>query len=236
MKRKILFISAAVLLLAAAAFILYAGIYYPADPSAAEALVAGGPVRVDRTDYGWFFDGPGTEDALIFYPGGKVDETAYAPFIRLLAEQGTDVCLVRMPFRLAILGINRADRVLSSHEYSRWFIGGHSLGGAAATMYASGHSCFSGVVLCAAYPARQLERDDLEILVYGSEDGVLNRERFEESRQYSSDHVEEFEIPGGNHAQFGCYGSQSGDGTASVSAADQQEAAARFITGCLREG
>jgi len=236
MKRKILFISAGVLLLAAGAFILYAGIYYPADPSAAEALVAGGPVRADRTDYGWFFDGPGNENALIFYPGGKVDATAYAPFLRLLAEQGTDVCLVRMPFRLAILGINRADRVLSSHEYSRWFIGGHSLGGVAATMYASGHSNFSGVVLCAAYPARQLERDDLEILVYGSEDGVLNRERFEESRQYSSDRVEEFEIPGGNHAQFGCYGSQAGDGTASVSAEDQQQAAAQFITGCLREG
>ena len=39
----------------------------------------------------------------------------------------------------------------------------------------------------------------------------------------------EYEIPGGNHAQFGNYGPQKGDGEASVSAAEQQRIAADKI-------
>ena len=229
MKRKIWIIPLLIVVLLSGAFFLYTGIYYHADSTASEALVSDQTVSVTKTDFGWYFDGPSQEDALIFYPGGKVEETAYAPFLKLLAEQGMDVFLVRMPFRLAVFGKNRADRVLDSYEYDRWFIGGHSLGGAMAALYAAEHEEPAGVVLCAAYPTKQLERSDLELVLYGSEDEVLNREKLNEGLQFSSDYLMEYEIRGGNHAQFGCYGIQSGDGAAWISSEDQQKQAADFI-------
>lgn len=229
MKRKRLIIPLAVTVLLLAAFFIYTQIYYHADPSARDALRSGQTVSVTETGYGWFFDGPSADDVLIFYPGGKVEETAYAPFLHLLAEKGLDVCLVKMPFRLAVFGKNRADDILPLYDYDRWFIGGHSLGGAMAAGYAADHPGLAGVILCAAYPTKPLDADDLEILLYGSEDGVLNMKKLEAGRQYSSRHVEEFMIPGGNHAQFGNYGPQSGDGEAALTAAGQQELAADFI-------
>lgn len=39
-----------------------------------------------------------------------------------------DVCLIKMPFRLAFLGINSADQVIGQYDYTSWYIGGHSLG------------------------------------------------------------------------------------------------------------
>jgi hypothetical protein len=41
-------------------------------------------------------------------------------------------------------------------------------------------------------------------------------------------------IQGGNHARFGNYGLQPGDGTATISAADQQEQAADLTVRLLR--
>lgn len=182
-----------------------------------------------ETDYGWFFDGPSTEDALIFYPGAKVEETAYAPLLHLLAAKGMDVCLVRMPFRLAFFGMNKADGILSSYAYDRWYIGGHSLGGAMAASYAAEHDGLAGVILCAAYPTKQLDEEDLELVICGSEDGVLNRDKLMDGRQYSSGNTAEYEIAGENHAQFGDYGVQAGDGEAVISAMEQQALTAAFI-------
>lgn len=96
--------------------------------SAYAALKSDDTVTVTQTAYGWFFDGPSETDALIFYPGGKVEETAYAPLLHALAERGMDCCLVSMPFRLAVFGVNKADQVMAQYDYAHWYIGGHSLG------------------------------------------------------------------------------------------------------------
>ena len=40
---------------------------------------------------------------FIFYPGGKVGYTAYAPLILALAEQDILCVLLEMPFNLAVL-------------------------------------------------------------------------------------------------------------------------------------
>ena len=162
----------------AAAFLVYAGPYYRADETARSMLESDEEVSVVQTDYGWLFDGPSRADALVFYPGAKVEETAYAPLLRAIAEAGMDACLVKMPFRLAIFGVDRADRVMAAHDYDRWYIGGHSLGGAMAASYASGHaSRLAGVVLLAAYSQKLLDDRLSAITIYGSEDGILNRKR-----------------------------------------------------------
>ena len=220
---------AAVLILAAV-FFVYVGIFYPADEEGKAALESNDSVTVSMTDYGWFFDGPGEEDALIFYPGAKVEASAYAPLLRRLAEEGMDVCLVEMPFRLAFFGMNKADDVMKTADYAHWYIGGHSLGGAMAAEYAAAHrEELTGVVLCAAYPTKKLDDSLLMMSIYGSRDGVLNREKVEEGKAFAPSETCEYVIQGGNHAQFGSYGAQKGDGEALISAEEFREAVVEFV-------
>ena len=221
----------AALLALAAAFWLYTADYYRADEAAKAALVSDGAVAVSRTDYGWLFDGPSGERALIFYPGAKVEETAYAPFLHTLAAQGVDVCLVRMPFHLAVFGINRADAVIRCGGYSHWSIGGHSLGGAMAARYAADHEeALDGLVLCAAYSPSALGEALPVTVVYGTEDGVLNMDKMAAGDRFAPDDYVKEAIEGGNHAQFGSYGAQAGDGAASITAEEQQRQTAGIIT------
>lgn len=213
------------------AFGIYASIYYRADGTALAALESDEQVAVSQTDYGWLFDGPGETDALIFYPGAKVEATAYAPFLHRLSEQGMDVCLVEMPLRFAFFGVNAADDVMREADYENWYIGGHSLGGAMAASYASKHGDdLKGVILCAAYPTSELDDDLTEILLYGSEDQVVNLKKIEAGEQYAPADYTETVIEGGNHAQFGSYGLQKGDGTASIPAEQQWTEAVELIT------
>ena len=69
------------------AFFLWSSVYYAADISAESAMISDDTVTVEKTEAGWLFDGPSDEKALIFYPGAKVDETAYAPMLRKIAEE-----------------------------------------------------------------------------------------------------------------------------------------------------
>ena len=227
MKKKRRLIPSALLLVLVTAFLLYVSDYYRATDTALAALE---PDRVltEKTDYGWYFDGPSTDSALIFYPGGKVEETAYAPLLHKLADSGIDVCLVRMPFHLAFFSMNAADGIMDQYEYERWYIGGHSLGGVAAASYAASHS-LDGVILFAAYPVRPF--DEPMLILYGSEDGVLNLDRVAAAGQYGT--VEEVEIKGGNHAGFGDYGDQAGDHPAGISAEEQQREAVEAIVSWL---
>lgn len=212
------------------AFLIYVLQYYRADEEAHVALEPDETVSVKETDYGWLFDGPSEDDALIFYPGGKVEETAYAPLLKDLARQGMDVCLVRMPFHLAVFGANKANDVMAQHDYPRWYIGGHSLGGAMAANYAAEHGeQISGVYMLASYATKPLNENTRATVIYGSEDGVLNMTKLEEGNQYLPNGSKTYVIEGGNHAQFGNYGIQAGDGDALISAEEQQRRTVELI-------
>lgn len=67
------------------------------------------------------------------------------------------------------------------------------------------------------------------ISVYGSEDGVLNRDKLSEGNQYMPKDAVTYVINGGNHAQFGNYGKQARDGEALVSAEEQQRETVALI-------
>ena len=222
---------AAVLLVVFAAFGVYVSIYYRADETVKEYLASEtGTVKLSETNYGWFLDGPSDENAMVFYPGGKVDEKAYIPLLYRFAEEGMDVCLVKMPFHLAVFGIDKADEVMPQYDYENWYIGGHSLGGAMGAAYAAGHADeFRGVVLFAAYATKKLDDALKEIVIYGSEDGVLRLSKLREGRQFAPKRYFEHVIEGGNHALFGNYGEQEGDGTGLISAQEQQAETVRVV-------
>ena len=235
-KKRLWIIPFAFLVLLAVLFLGYTSQYYRADGTAEQALASDDSVTVEQTDYGWFFDGPSETDALVFYPGAKVEETAYAPLLHRLAGEGMDVCLVRMPFRLAVFGQDRAADVLDRYSYDRWYIGGHSLGGAMASGYASKQSdALDGVILLASYTVKELKDGLNTVLIYGSEDGVLNMESYEKSRPNLPENAVEHVIQGGNHAQFGSYGKQKGDGEASISPEKQIEETVSVILAAVKE-
>ncbi len=120
-----------------------------------------------------------------------------------------------MPFNLAVFGVNRGDSVIEKFpEIQKWYIGGHSLGGAMASSYANKHiDKVLGLILLGAYSVNTASLPT--IVIYGSEDGVLNRSKLEDVK-------DKVEIAGGNHAYFGNYGEQDGDGTAIITREEQQ--------------
>ena len=137
-----------------------------------------------------------------------------------------------MPLNLAILGVGRADTILQKYSYPEWYIGGHSLGGAAAAMFAAGHD-LDGLVLLAAYPTKEVDEPVLEI--YGSRDRVLNAKRRDAGDSYLPEGSSVRVIEGGNHAQFGCYGEQKKDGSAEISPEEQQQRTVEMILDFLGE-
>jgi len=225
------------LLLAALLFALLglaAGLYFGSDYEAgaeARALLSGAEgVQVETVREGWFLDGPGTRDAFIFYPGAKVEPTAYLPLLMTLSRDGVDCFLVKMPLNMAFFDMNAAARIQGNHAYERWYIGGHSLGGACAALYAARHGAvLKGLVLLAAYATKPLKEDLAVLELHGSEDGVLNRKALEKGRQYLPATALQEELPGGNHAQFGDYGPQKRDGIPTLSRAEQTAWAADRI-------
>ena len=94
-----------------------------------------------------------------------------------------------------------------------------------AAAYADEHDGpWAGLVLLGAYSTSDLSDNNLGILsIYGSEDGVMNRQAYEKNLgNVDAPTAAEYIITGGNHAQFGSYGPQNGDGTATISAEEQQ--------------
>ncbi|MCK7505754.1 MAG: alpha/beta hydrolase [Desulfobacterales bacterium] len=140
-------------------------------------------------------------------------------------SRDTFVALVEVSLNLAFFEINAADDVISAHpEVARWVVGGHSLGGVAASSYASGRpEVVSGVVFWASYPADDSLRSfGVPVLsVYGSNDGLTSGDNIEGSRALLPAETTYVLIEGGNHAQFGSYGGQSGDNPASIPAEEQ---------------
>ena len=211
---------------------IYVNDYYPAAPAALAALESDEAVTVEITDNAVVFHPTDPQAGLIFYPGGKVEHTAYAPLMRELAEQGILCVLPEMPLRLAVLDVHAADEIPERYpEIKRWYIGGHSLGGSMAAACAEKHDdCFAGLVLLASYSTKDLTETGLRVLsVYGTEDGVLNLENYSEKRENLPEATVETVLDGGNHACFGSYGPQMGDGAARVSPQEQMKETAALL-------
>lgn len=233
MPLRIALASAAALLACSIGFGAYVSHYYHADVPAAELSTAAVPVVESN---GTITIGQPSEQGVIFYPGAKVDPAAYVPLAQKLADEGFYCIIAKMPFNLAFFGINSADAIIAENPETTWWIAGHSLGGAMAAQYAANHADnLEGIALLAAYAASDLSSTDLEALViYGSEDGVLDRENLMANESNLPANSRTIVIEGGSHAGFGNYGPQEGDGEAAISADDQQQQTAEAISGAVK--
>lgn len=208
-------------------FVFWASDAAPASDVAMNALNSDSQTYV-WIEYGWatFYpaDNPRPETGFIFYPGGKVDYRAYAPLMKMIADEGYFVVVMPVPLNLAMFDVNVAARIQAQYpEIKNWFVGGHSLGGVAASSYAGSHADIKGVVMWASNPADDsLKTQNIPTLsVYASQDGLFTFDMVESSRDLLPSDAIFVSIEGGNHAQFGSYGFQSGDNEASISPEEQ---------------
>lgn len=165
---------------------------------------------------------------MIFYPGGRVDYRAYAPYAHQLAANGFLVVIPRMPLNLAVMGVNKAEAVIETYPAIKdWVIGGHSLGGSMAAAYLLEHEdSFHGLLLLASYPAGNTDLTGYQgevLSISASRDGLTTAEDIEISKKLLPAKARFVVIEGGNHANFAYYGEQKGDNQAQITRSDQQD-------------
>ncbi len=172
---------------------------------------------------------------LLFFPGGMVQLDAYTPMARHIAEAGYRVVLVRLPFlnRHAPLEGQKLEvteearrRLREVDSAVRWVVAGHSFGGVLASRLAeeSPESIASLVLIGTTHPRDvDLSLSGLEVIkILGTRDGVATIEKARANANRLPEATSWIEIEGANHAQFGYYGPQFGDGRATISRAVQQ--------------
>lgn len=197
--------------------------YYSSEYTVEQIAASNAEIKYDENSSGTFIDGAGTEDILIFYPGGKVEYTSYLPLLTEFAEKGIDCYLLKMPGNLAVFSPNAADKVIENIDAENIYVGGHSLGGAMAASYAAHNTdSLKGLLLLGAYPTEEISGEDFTVVsIYGSKDTIVNRDKIKDGRKLIMCDYNEYVIDGGNHAWFGAYGVQDGDGEAEITQEEQ---------------
>ncbi len=199
-------------------FLVYVNDYYKANEQALNVLVEYSDQieTYQRLTTIYPLAEKDNEIGIILYPGGKVESVAYLSLLAQLSDQGFTSVLVDMPFNLAVFNINGASKVMEKHTtIDRWYLMGHSLGGAMASSYVNNNTDkIEGLILLAAYPINDANVKTIQIV--GDKDLILDSSRL-------SDEVSTHIIEGGNHAYFGDYGEQDNDGIATLTPLEQQQ-------------
>ena len=239
MKNKLIRLILAGVIILFVACGIYLNDYYHADMDAIEAFTVEHSVEMRSDAEGnLVFEPEKATAGFIFYPGGKVEYTAYIPLMKALASEGILGVLVEMPFHLAVLDIKAAEGIREQYpQIEHWYIGGHSLGGSMAAAYlAEEADDFEGLILLGSYSATDLSETDLSVVsIYGSEDLVMNREKYETSKANLPEEFSEVILDGGCHAYFGMYGAQEGDGIPEISNEEQIQMTVDAITEVLTQ-
>ena len=226
------------LILFVSGFFIYVSSYYKASSLALENLKSDTLVKVEENGDILFEPVSNAENVgFIFYPGAKVEASAYAPLAKEIASNGYPVIIVKMNFNLAILSPNRADHIISHYkDIDTWGIGGHSLGGVMAADYALKNKKIKGLVLLASYPQQKtnLSTKQIKILsLWGSNDKVADLNKVKAAKKVMPSDAEFIEIKGGNHGGFGDYGHQKGDGESSITSKQQMMDTSKYIIKAL---
>lgn len=172
-----------------------------------------------------------SEIGIIFYPGAKVDYRAYLRMASLISQHGIAVYIPKMPLNFAIFDSDRFKEVIETNKnIKKWYLAGHSLGGAAISKYLETDERIKGIIYFASYPTKTINSSKKQVLaMFGSQDGLITKEKREEKVKLLPENAQILVIEGGNHAGFGNYGTQDNDGQAIISAEEQQEIAAETV-------
>ena len=157
----------------------------------------------------------------------RVDPAAYANKLSGVAESGITVVIARPTLNFAIF----ETRPLTTWEglapgVGSWAVGGHSLGGVKACMYAAdAANDVSGIVLFGSYCSVDLSGSGIPALTFiGENDHLSTEAEIDEASSLLPADAEFVLIPDASHAQFGDYGLQPGDGPQEADGDDVRDA------------
>lgn len=226
LRKKIALFLIFFVLIAFSGFIIWASNAMSPQDMANEAMKGTKQVNVNSDSFTAFIPQNPFDKGLIIYPGAKVSPQAYAPIALGLAKGGLLTVIVDMPLNLAFFASNKALKVMEEYPgVKNWSISGHSLGGAMACKFVHDNpGIVDNLILLAAYTTSgsDLSKSNLPVLsITASNDGLTTRGKIEKSRSFLPSDTLYYEIEGGNHAQFGDYGIQMGDGQAEISRLEQ---------------
>ncbi|THF70592.1 alpha/beta hydrolase [Deinococcus sp. Arct2-2] len=167
---------------------------------------------------------------LVFYSGGLVRPQAYEWLGTALAGRGVRTVIPVFPLDLAVTGIGRADALIKEFGAGkRVILAGHSLGGAMAAQYAHDHRPqLAGLILMGAYPAGNVSLRDLPgaplpvLSLLAEHDEVATAKDVRDGLTRLPTSARLTVIKGANHAFFGRYGPQKGDGIPTVTRAEAE--------------
>jgi len=197
---------------------------FPAAPEALAAIESDEAVTITDTRATTTYEpADPTAATFVLYPGARVDPRAYAVLARRIAESGSPVTVLKCPFDLSLVCGSPSPHVPDDEP---WAIGGHSLGGVSASVFASGDvPPGTGLIFWASYPLSDMsDRTDLAVTsVHATQDQLttlldvsLNMPNLPPDTVYVP-------IKGAIHAYFGDYGSQPGDGEPEISRDEAQD-------------
>jgi hypothetical protein len=224
-----------VVVLSLVAFGVWANMVMQGDRTAAIDVWTNPAISVTSTDHSVMLTPTGQSSGagLVFIPGARVDPYAYMYKLSgLVAEYGVTVVITKPTLNLALLDT----RPLSTFEadapdVDSWFVGGHSLGGVRACMLADSPSVH-GLILLGSYCATDLSDSSLDVVsIAGSDDGLSTPSKIADAAAELPSTADFIEIAGANHASFGDYGVQPGDGTATISSADARDQITAALAG-----
>jgi len=233
--KKIGLVIGIIILLLGSGFVIWASTPLGPSAEATAALQSTDQVTVKQGKFISFIPNNYSIDStgLIFYPGGRVDPKSYAPLAMMIAQQGIMVVIVPMVLNLAVFSANKAQKVIDAYpDIQHWAIAGHSLGGSMAASFVHDHpNSMVALYLLASYAAKNDNISSYNITVlsiYGTHDQVLSEDMNATMTRLPSS-AQLIPIEGGNHASFGNYGKQSGDGTATITRQQQQNITTTLI-------
>jgi hypothetical protein len=174
-------------------------------------------------------------EGLVFIAGAKIEPVAYAYKLSGLVDAGYTVVIVRPFLNFGLFETRPLSAFTSlAPDVSDWFVGGHSLGGVKACMYADSPEV-KGLVLFGSYCANDLSGSALTVVsLSGSDDGLSTPEKIDANKASLPADTTFVEIEGANHAAFGDYGLQAGDGESSIDDSDMRDVITDTITKALR--
>ena len=172
---------------------------------------------------------------FLFYTGALVEPQAYAKLADGLAKEGIEVYIISSQLNLPVLDNGTMATIVKEEHLDKVFVGGHSLGGVVSTIEAKKLNEIdkvAGLILLASYPDQSTDISDTQIPVLSitaSNDKILKQEKYEDAKSRLPESTLYKTIEGGNHSGFGLYGQQNGDGTATMSAEEQQKQLVQLI-------
>jgi hypothetical protein len=218
--RRITLAVVGVLLLLVVVFLVWAHSVMQGERPAALEVWRNPAVAITSTDHSIILSP--TENSsgtgLVFVPGARVDPYAYMYKLSgIVEESGATVVITKPTLNLALLDTRPLDTFTQDAPgITTWYVGGHSLGGVRACMLADSPDV-TGLILFGSYCANDLSDSGLRVLsISGSDDGLSTPEKIEAAAHLLPDGTVFDEIVGANHASFGDYGVQPGDGTATL--------------------